>query len=47
MIFIELKLIIGGLELRINLIPLELYDFNLILGMDWLSRHRAQVDCFT
>jgi len=26
---------------------LELYDFDLILGMDWLSRHKAQVDCFT
>jgi len=24
-----------------------LYDFDLILGMDWLSRHKAQVDCFT
>ena len=27
--------------------PLELYDFDLILGMDWLSKHKAQVDCFT
>jgi hypothetical protein len=26
---------------------LELYDFDLILGMDWLSKHKAQVDCFT
>jgi len=26
--------------------PLELYDFDLILGMDWLSKHKAQVDCF-
>ena len=24
-----------------------MYDFDLILGMDWLSRHKAQVDCFT
>jgi hypothetical protein len=38
---------IGGLELMVDLMPLELYDFDLILGMDWLSKHKAQVDCFT
>jgi len=26
---------------------LEFYDFNVILGMDWLSKYKAQVDCFT
>ena len=26
---------------------LELYEFDLILGMDWLSKYRAQVNCFT
>ncbi|WRX12110.1 hypothetical protein QQP08_004597 [Theobroma cacao] len=29
-----------------DLIPLEIRDFDLILGMDWLSTHRAKVDCF-
>ncbi|WRX12994.1 Reverse transcriptase domain - like 10 [Theobroma cacao] len=29
-----------------DLIPLEILDFDLILGMDWLSTHRAKVDCF-
>ena len=24
-----------------------MYDFDVILGMDWLSTHRASVDCFT
>ena len=24
-----------------------MYDFDVILGMDWLSTHRALVDCFT
>ena len=33
--------------LKANLIPLEIWDFNVILGMDWLSTHRALVDCFT
>jgi len=37
----------GGLELRVDLMLLELYDFDVILGMDWLSKHKAQVDCFT
>jgi hypothetical protein len=27
--------------------PLQLYDFDVILGMDWLSKHKAQADCFT
>ena len=38
---------IEGVELTADLMPLALDDFDLILGMDWLSRHRAQVDCFT
>jgi len=46
-IYRGVKLYIGGLELRVDLIPLELYDFDVILGMDWLSKHKAQMDCFT
>ena len=46
-IYRGVKLYIGGLELSVDLMPLELYDFDLILGMDWLSKYRAQVDCFT
>ena len=46
-IYRGVKLYIGGLELRVDLMPLELYDFDVILGMDWLSKHKAQVDCFT
>jgi hypothetical protein len=41
------KLYIKGVELRVDLMPLELHDFDLILEMDWLNRYRAQVDCFT
>ena len=33
--------------MKANSIPLEMYDFDVILGMDWLSTHRALVDCFT
>ena len=32
--------------LKTNLILLEIWDFDVILVMDWLSTHRASVDCF-
>nr|GEY74195.1 putative reverse transcriptase domain-containing protein [Tanacetum cinerariifolium] len=28
-----------------NLLPLEMSDFDIILGMDWLTEHRATIDC--
>lgn len=28
------------------LIPLNIHDFNAILGMDWLANHYATMDCF-
>jgi len=33
-IYRGVKLYVAGLELRVDLMPLELYDFDLILGMD-------------
>ena len=33
--------------LKANLIPLEMNGFDVILGMDWFSNHRALMDCFT
>ncbi|OMO53166.1 Retroviral aspartyl protease [Corchorus olitorius] len=41
------SVMIGGKEFMADLIPLEFRDFDVILGMDWLSFHRANVDCFT
>ena len=32
-------------EFLVDLISLPFHDFDLILGMDWLSKHRAIVDC--
>ncbi|XP_077228493.1 uncharacterized protein LOC143861449 [Tasmannia lanceolata] len=32
-------------ELVVDLILLDLYDFDVILGMDWLSVHHVLVDC--
>ena len=33
--------------MKANLIPLEMFEFDVIRGMDWLSNHRASMDCFT
>ena len=30
----------------VDLISLEVKDFDVILGMDWLTTHLASVDCF-
>ena len=33
------KILIEGVVLKENLIPLQMRDFDVILGMDWLSTH--------
>jgi hypothetical protein len=35
----------GGVEFLANLIVLESKGIDLILGMDWLSRHNGLIDC--
>ncbi|XXG62687.1 hypothetical protein AAC387_Pa05g1002 [Persea americana] len=37
---------IGDVVLPANLILLEMYDFDVILGMDWLAGYHATMDCF-
>ena len=32
-------------EFSVDLIALPFHEFNLILGMDWLSKHKAIIDC--
>ena len=34
-------------ELPVDLLPLEMYDFDVILEMDWLSKHNVVIDCFS
>ena len=41
------KVLVEGVVLKANLIPLEMSDFDVILRMDWLSNHRASMNCFT
>jgi len=45
-VYIGCRVEIGDLEMMVDLLPMELYDFDLILWMDWLVAYRAQIDCF-
>ena len=38
-------LMVHDREFLVDLIALSFYEFDLILGMDWLSKHRDIVDC--
>ena len=38
-------IVIHDREFFSDLIALPFREFNLILGMDWLSKHRAIIDC--
>ena len=46
-IFIGCEILIDGVILKANLIPFEMSNFDVILGMDWLFTHRALMDYFT
>ena len=46
-IFKGCKVLVECVVLKANLIPFEMYDFDVILGMDWLSTHLASVYYFT
>ena len=46
-VFKGCEVVVGGIVLKANLIPLEMTDFDVILGMDWLSNHSASMNCFT
>ena len=39
-------IIIHDREFSTDLIALPFREFDLILGMDWLSKHRAIIDCY-
>jgi hypothetical protein len=38
---------IGDVEMNVDLLPLDLYDFEMILGMYCIVTDKAQIDCFT
>ena len=38
-------LLVHDREFSVDLITMPFHEFDLILGMDWLSKHRVIVDC--
>ena len=40
------RVLIGGQEFPTDLVALDMRDFDVVLSMDWLSRHRATLDCY-
>ena len=40
------RVLIKGQEFSADLVALDMRDFDLVLGMDWLSHHRATLDCY-
>ena len=40
------KLVIQNQDFPADLIVLGIHDFDVGLGMDWLSKHRATLDCY-
>jgi hypothetical protein len=46
-VFEGVRININGFELEVDLIPLKLSDFDIILGMNWLGKNKAHLDCFT
>ena len=40
------RLVIQNRDFPADLIVLGIHDFDIILSMDWLSRHRATLDCY-
>ena len=46
-VFKGYEILMGSVILKAKLILLEMNDFDVIMGMDWLSNHLASMDCFT
>ena len=40
------RLVIQNKDFPTYLIVLGIHDFDIVVGMDWLSRHRATLDCY-
>jgi hypothetical protein len=41
----KVNILIGGVEFIANLIVLESKGIDVILGMNWLSKHKGMIDC--
>jgi hypothetical protein len=45
--YVGVKISLNEYKSEVDLIPLELNNFDVILDIDWLSKHKAQIDCYT
>ncbi|CAN1787445.1 hypothetical protein LINPERHAP1_LOCUS17654 [Linum perenne] len=45
-VFRSCVIVIAGYDTIVDLILLPFYEIDVILGMDWLSRNHAKLDCF-
>jgi hypothetical protein len=45
-IYVGVGVSLAGYETMVDLIPLELHDFDIILYMNWLSKYQAIIDCY-
>ena len=41
------EIIVGDAHLFIDLLPLNIDHLDVILGMDWLTKYHATIDCVT
>jgi len=44
-LFVDCPILVHNHEFLADLYRFELTEFDIILGMDWLSKHQAQIDC--
>ena len=40
------RVLIEGQEFPVDLVALDMRDFDVVIGMDWLSCHKATLDCY-
>ena len=45
-VYVNVGVNLSGCETKVDLIPLELHDFDIILGMNWLNKYKALIDCY-
>ena len=45
-IVLSSRLVIQNKDFPADLIVLGIHDFDIVLGMDWLSKHRTTLDCY-
>ena len=38
---------LGNRDFLVDLLPIEMHDFDVILGMNWLSTYHASIECFS